>query len=95
MAAGGDGTAAASATKKSRNTTAKTGTGLLDVLSEATRDARETGRVAKVQKFVGTVEKQGKQVPLLDCIGEEKAQFTATMIPEKNLGEKGKTRNSA
>jgi hypothetical protein len=31
----------------SRNTIAKMGTGVLDVLSEATRDAREADRVAE------------------------------------------------
>jgi hypothetical protein len=46
---------------------AKTGTGVLDVLSEATRDAREADRVAKVQKFIGIIEKQGKQVSQLNC----------------------------
>ena len=43
-------------TKMSRNTVAKPGTGGLDVLSEATRDAREADRVAKVQNFTGTNE---------------------------------------
>ena len=76
MAAGGDGTAAAATeteksdnrqhTKMSRNTMAKTGTGVLDVLS----DAIEADRVAKVQKFMGTIEMQGKQVSLLNYAGE-------------------------
>jgi hypothetical protein len=43
---------------------AKTGTGVLDVLSEATRDVREADRVAKMQKFTGTSEMRGKQVSL-------------------------------
>ena len=69
-----DGTAAAATeteksgnrkhTKMSRNTIAKTGTAVLDVLSEATRDVRERDRVAKVQKFTGTSEMRGKQVYL-------------------------------
>jgi hypothetical protein len=41
---------------------AKTGTGVLDVLSEATRDVREADHVAKVQKLTGTIEMRGKQV---------------------------------
>ena len=63
---------------------AKTGTGVLDAgeLAEATRDAREADRVAKVLKFMGTIEKQGKQVSLLRCTPEEKAQFIAMMFPE-------------
>jgi hypothetical protein len=71
-------------TKRSRNTMAKTGTGVLNAgeLAEAIRDAREADRVAKVQQFMGTNEKQGKQVSLLNCTPEEKAQFIATMFPE-------------
>jgi len=65
-------------TKMSRNTMAKTCTGVLDVLSEAPRDAREADRVAKVQNFMGTIEKQEKQVPLLNCTGEKKVQFIAS-----------------
>jgi predicted glycosyltransferase len=87
-----DGTAAAATkteksdnrkyTKMTRNTMVKTGTDVLDVLSEATRDAREADRVAKVQNFTGTIEMQGKQVSLLNYAGEDKAQFIAMMFPE-------------
>jgi hypothetical protein len=66
----------------SRNTIAKTGTAVLDVLSEATRDVRERDRVAKVQKFTGTSEMRGKQVSLLNYAGEKKAQFIAMMFPD-------------
>ena len=66
----------------SRNTMAKTGTGVLYVLSEATRDAREADRVAKVQNLTWTNEMQGKQVSLLNYAGEEKAQFIAMMFPK-------------
>jgi hypothetical protein len=59
---------------------ARTGTGVHDAdeLSEATRDARE----AEVPKFMRTIEKQGKQVSLLNCTPEGKAQFVAMMFPE-------------
>ncbi len=51
-------------------------------MAKATRDAREAARVAKVQKFMGTNEKQGNQVFLRNCTPEEKAQFIAMMYPE-------------
>jgi hypothetical protein len=68
-------------TKRSCNTMARTGTGVHDAdeLAEATRDAREADRVAKVPKFMRTIEKQGKQVSLLHT---GKAQFVAMMFPE-------------
>ena len=66
----------------SRDTMAKTGTGVLNVLLEATRDAREADRVAKVQKFTGAIKMQGKQMFLLNYAREEKAQFIAIMFPE-------------
>ena len=55
---------------------------VLDVLAEATRDAREADRVAKVPKFMGKNEKQGKQESLLNCTPEGIAQFVAMMFPE-------------
>jgi hypothetical protein len=63
---------------------ARTGTGVHDAdeLAEATRDAREADRVAKVPKFMRTIEKQGKQMSLLNCTPEGKAQFVAMMFPE-------------